>query len=567
MRARCHALLVGVVFVSLAVESGFSQTASSSALIKRPIYDSPSIWELNSSVTNQYWNVYLFNFPKSGVYVFDLNTATNIPRSTLLGVVDPNWNRVVYSNMESFQAFGSFGTGTNQFKWPKSITAHAISDGTNSDGFYDVYIADTYNDRVCRLVYSPVSLTTGTIITGHGLNCPIDVAIDNGRTFRPNTDDKIWVLNSDNTLLNLTYNGSFVQSVALPAGCDASALVHSNWVPKLYVADTANDKAYKYSGYGGTYIKEYGAYSTTNSIVDIQVDPFGYLWALDKSSVFTKYDYNFTPLCQYYQPGQLGDCSGFSIALGVVGSPDMYVSEAWTPTSGMHHFVIGTDILNLQVTHDELNSQHKISYTAVDASVIDAAIYQYQDFGAKVKTLVNSQLMFAGQIMHVWNGTNDLGQQMPTGQYSYRVTSASAYVGVQSGQPVNRVEKTGSFYHVGPCPNPDATDPDQDRVCGADDNCFSVYNPTQEDSDGDGVGDACCCQGLTGNVDGDANNNVDISDLSVLIDYLYISFTHPQCMAEANCDGFPGGEIDISDLSALIDFLYVSFTPLSACVK
>jgi hypothetical protein len=72
-----------------------------------------------------------------------------------------------------------------------------------------------------------------------------------------------------------------------------------------------------------------------------------------------------------------------------------------------------------------------------------------------------------------------------------------------------------------------------------------------------------CCVGATGNVDCDPSDGVDISDLSALIDNLYVSFAPLCCPAEANADGQPG--IDISDLSALIDYLYISFTPPAAC--
>ena len=36
-------------------------------------------------------------------------------------------------------------------------------------------------------------------------------------------------------------------------------------------------------------------------------------------------------------------------------------------------------------------------------------------------------------------------------------------------------------------------------------------------------------------------------------------------MLSANVDGDVGGGVDISDLSALIDFLYISFTPPALC--
>jgi hypothetical protein len=84
-----------------------------------------------------------------------------------------------------------------------------------------------------------------------------------------------------------------------------------------------------------------------------------------------------------------------------------------------------------------------------------------------------------------------------------------------------------------------------------------------------GVGGGCCndgsSDGRTGNIDCDPGKGVDISDLSTLIDFLYISFTPLCCDQAANIDGDPAGGIDISDLSGLIDFLYISFTPTALC--
>jgi hypothetical protein len=87
------------------------------------------------------------------------------------------------------------------------------------------------------------------------------------------------------------------------------------------------------------------------------------------------------------------------------------------------------------------------------------------------------------------------------------------------------------------------------------------------DANQDGTPDEClavfCCEGLTGNVDCSLDGNTDISDLSALIDNLYIAFTPLCCASEANVDG--EGSVDISDLSRLIDYLYISFTLPAAC--
>ncbi|MBI5267695.1 MAG: hypothetical protein HY851_10730 [candidate division Zixibacteria bacterium] len=72
-------------------------------------------------------------------------------------------------------------------------------------------------------------------------------------------------------------------------------------------------------------------------------------------------------------------------------------------------------------------------------------------------------------------------------------------------------------------------------------------------------GSACVC----GNVDGSYDGSVDISDLSRLIDFLFINMTPLSCKRAGNVDGSPDGGVDISDLSALINFLFLTGTPLT----
>jgi len=85
-------------------------------------------------------------------------------------------------------------------------------------------------------------------------------------------------------------------------------------------------------------------------------------------------------------------------------------------------------------------------------------------------------------------------------------------------------------------------------------------------------GDTCfvvgegCCVGLSGNVDDDPEDMCDLSDLTKLIDYLFISFIAPECIEEANIDGDAKGLVDLGDLTALIDYLFITFTPPAECL-
>ncbi len=108
-------------------------------------------------------------------------------------------------------------------------------------------------------------------------------------------------------------------------------------------------------------------------------------------------------------------------------------------------------------------------------------------------------------------------------------------------------------------------DTDGDGVINLFDNCLSVANADQVDSDGDGIGDACCCVGVVGNVDQSSDNLVTMGDLVVLIDHLFIGFAPLPCPAEGNTDMSADGLATMADLTVLIDHLFISLTPLPPC--
>jgi hypothetical protein len=95
---------------------------------------------------------------------------------------------------------------------------------------------------------------------------------------------------------------------------------------------------------------------------------------------------------------------------------------------------------------------------------------------------------------------------------------------------------------------------------------LDIQRGTSLDLNHNGVPDECeivnCCVGTVGNVDGDPQDMVDISDMSTLTDYLFLGGSISDCHEENDIDG--NGVIDISDLSVLADFLF-STGSLRAC--
>jgi hypothetical protein len=80
-----------------------------------------------------------------------------------------------------------------------------------------------------------------------------------------------------------------------------------------------------------------------------------------------------------------------------------------------------------------------------------------------------------------------------------------------------------------------------------------------------GGGTGCCMGSTTGNVNYDVADAVDISDLTNLVNFLFVTFEPIQCPAEANTSGDEGCVVDISDLTKMVNYLFVTFEPLAPC--
>ncbi|MDH4158380.1 MAG: thrombospondin type 3 repeat-containing protein, partial [candidate division Zixibacteria bacterium] len=95
------------------------------------------------------------------------------------------------------------------------------------------------------------------------------------------------------------------------------------------------------------------------------------------------------------------------------------------------------------------------------------------------------------------------------------------------------------------------------QTTNCDDNCQFVYNPTQADSDANGVGDACevadtCALQHPGDVDGD--DDIDGTDVLYLTNYMGGGGPAPVYLSDGDVDG--DCDIDWGDIHYLTAYVY-----------
>jgi hypothetical protein len=102
-----------------------------------------------------------------------------------------------------------------------------------------------------------------------------------------------------------------------------------------------------------------------------------------------------------------------------------------------------------------------------------------------------------------------------------------------------------------------------------EDNCPFTYNPDQIDSDGNGTGDACdagcCIPPIRGNVNGDELDDINVSDLTYLVAFLFNAGPPPSCFEEGNVNGDAQEAVNVQDLTYLVAYLFSGGPAPASC--
>ena len=532
--------------------SGLCQDQSEHALVRRSVFSNPLIWRMTKSVTNSYWGIDLFGYPRAGAMSYVMDPWGEL-YSGVSFKLDKDWCRIVYAEAEGnwIRTYSSYGSAQCQLWAPRSIASLSPFNDEHYNQYHFVYVADSENDRIVRLQYDWYNQVwlCNTPITGGGLDRPLDLDLNDGGTFFPNTDDYLWVINGTGQIKRLTTAGELRSTIG-DYGCDslmwhfcrptAIASGRSIWMPEpydehanthvFYVADPGNKRIVCLQRLQDVETVAWIAERPINSsIVDLEVDIFGHVWAVDRDAgTMTKYRFDLYPLCTFGSTGigenQFMEPISMTNNGGYYGYGNMSVLEAWTDTSGGQYFAIGTDVLDFEVSSTEGEHFHYVDFVLIDPSDVSINVYNQQ--GGLVKTVLDGNV-FSGPCHFAWDGTNDSGQQAATGNYRIALVDTSGYWNVHTGLPVNVVTKEEWCHHTALV--------------------------------------ACC------NVRGDVNHDgsgPDITDLLCLTQYMFGGGPKPICdepylpdcpdqyFAECDIDGNGTCGPDISDVIALTSYMF-----------
>jgi hypothetical protein len=105
-------------------------------------------------------------------------------------------------------------------------------------------------------------------------------------------------------------------------------------------------------------------------------------------------------------------------------------------------------------------------------------------------------------------------------------------------------------------------DTDLDGIPNGGDNCPHTYNPSQTDSDFDGIGDACDANIVCGDADG--SSTISVGDAVYLIAYVFGGGPAPVPVCKGDVSG--EGSVGIGDIVGLINYIFSgASTPENCC--
>jgi len=243
--------------------------ADNEALIRCKGFGDPVVWKLTRTSSLDLWGLDVLRNPikVTASYVYDIQYDNWY--SDMLFIADYYWDCLLYAEGVGgwFSTYGHQGSGEGpEFSCPTSIDVFTKQSPYYLWDYYEVYLADWWNNRIKRFEYNWTTFDYTDIgaITGYGLCRPVDLDHHNWGTFDNEQDDYLIVLNCNNRILGFMLHPLslefdygciprtcfFDEPTAIAVGRDwldvTNPLFQSYGNTKvLYVADAGNERIVK----------------------------------------------------------------------------------------------------------------------------------------------------------------------------------------------------------------------------------------------------------------------------------------------------------------------------------
>lgn len=317
--------------------------------------------------------------------------------------------------------FGSKGTGIGQFNRPHGIAC-------NPDG--DVYVADTDNNRLVRLRYTQGKLTWVAVVDS-GLGHPYDVTVDSrGKIYLTDTDsNRIVVYQSDGTKAAVFRPG--LERPGAVAIIDRNEQFNELGLDLLTVVDRSGTRINQLNLNGEIKrqidCRRIGLDSADFAYCDF--DRYGNLYVTDRlNSTVHIFDHGLNYITSFgTAPGTAGREAVFKSPRGIaIGKKfgQVFISEE----DGGQYYLIALDGYLIGCFPEEFNSQRPgttIALYLTQKAEITIEIRNATD--SVVRSLTPPYHQGPGEVLIVWDGRDNKGELVPTGQYVIRVTIRPTY--------------------------------------------------------------------------------------------------------------------------------------------
>jgi hypothetical protein len=310
--------------------------------------------------------------------------------------------------------FGSQGSGEGQFNQPRGICCNTAG---------DVYVADTDNNRVVRLLYTNEKLKWVSVLEA-GLSAPRGVDIDSrGRVYVADTgNDRIVVFGPDGKVL-ATWQAELSGPTAI-AVLDKDADYNDYDNDHAVVIDNNRTRINKLSlsGQLERRLDQRRLGLDQAGFAYCAFDRHGNVYITDQSSEQVHVlDSELRYIISHGRPGEIDSPRGLAIwrRFGQV-----FINEA----EGGRYYWIGLDGYFIGCYPDSFNSRRPGTTIAIYVTeVADVRVTVVDEAGTEVRSLTPPHIQKPGEVLIVWDGNDNDGDLVKPGEYEIRMTVRPTY--------------------------------------------------------------------------------------------------------------------------------------------